>query len=514
MQLFQVVRSLLLFSGLVGSQACASDVVRTQNGDVRGVTSGQTQSFKAIPYAAPPVGALRWLPPEDPANWTGIRDASKFSPECPQTSHFDGKFTGNEDCLYLNVFKQVGANALPVIVFIHGGSNVRGSASQPGMDKDVFLYDGSSLAQKNVVVVTLNYRLGTLGFIGHPKLSETSGYKGSGNYAYMDQIQALKWVQRNIAVFGGNPSNVTLLGHSAGAKGVWVLMSSPLSKGLFHGAIVHSAVREGARRQDEADDVGQQLSKRLGCLNAPDELACMRGKSAEEVVGAMPSGPGSRNYGAVVDRKVLEATPIAVMQGGQHHHVPILQGNVADEMSTLGVGPTDIDTEEKYETAVKSLASKMGASASEMLQLYPSSEYPAPHKAYNALRADMEYLCPSRRVLTAISGKQTEFVGRFFYTHTFSGGPNVQFGAAHGFELLFVFDSLRGARVPPTNDELALVKMFQDTWSSFARTGTPPAFWKRYDAQKDNYAIFDTTMSEAEGLHAKRCKLWDTLPPP
>ena len=162
MHVFQVVRSTLLLSVLLASQACASDLVRTLNGDVRGVTSGQVQSFKAIPYAAPPVGALRWLPPEDPANWTGIRDASRFSPECPTDKVISMENSpAIRDYLYLNVFKQVGANALPVIVFIHGGSNVRGSASSAGDgSRAFFFYDSYRLAQKNVVVVTLNYQLG------------------------------------------------------------------------------------------------------------------------------------------------------------------------------------------------------------------------------------------------------------------------------------------------------------------------------------------------------------------
>ena len=295
-------------------------------------------------------------------------------------------FNGDEDCLYLNIFKPMRADALPVIVFIHGGSNVRGSASQmgpkDGQHKDVHLYDGSSLAKQNVIVVTLNYRLGALGFIAHPKLSETSGYGGSGNYAYMDQIQALKWVQRNIAAFGGNPNNVTVFGQSAGAKGVWVLMTSPLSKGLFHRAIVHSAIREGARRRQDQEERGKELSKSLGCQNGPDELACMRGKSARAVLEAIDHSPGSGNFGGVVDGMVLNDTPIKVMERGQHHPVPILQGNVADELAAApcrSTGaltcPGDIKTEEDYQRAVEKYAASIeGASAPELLRLYPSSD--------------------------------------------------------------------------------------------------------------------------------------------
>jgi para-nitrobenzyl esterase len=457
------------------------------------------------------------MPPQEPDSWTGIRDASNFSPKCPQKRPEDDVFVGSEDCLYLNVFKPSGARALPVIVFIHGGSNVFGSAGQTAPNL-VALYDGSRLAQNgNVVVVTLNYRLGPLGFIGHKKLSEASGYNASGNYAYMDQIQALKWVQRNIAAFGGDPSNVTLFGQSAGAKSVWVHMSSPLSKGLFHCAIVDSALRERARPFDFAEQVGAELSHKLNCSNATDELACMRDKSAKAIVDAMPSAHGSGLYAVVVDGKVLTDSPIDIMQSGHHNHVPILQGNVEEEVSVLNDELSrNIKTQGDYITAVWELARNLpGASAAdsavELLRLYPISEFPSPRQAFNAIFADKDYICSSRRILRALSASQTEFVGRFFYTHAYTDGPLVKYGASHGFELLFIFETLSAAQFSPTPDEAALVKTFQDTWADFARTGTAPLSWKRYDAHTDNYVIFDTAMSESDHLHTKQCDFWDIL---
>jgi para-nitrobenzyl esterase len=515
MQLARVVPLSLFFLGSFGLEACANDpIVRTQNGDVRGVAQGQVESFKALPYAAPPIGPLRWMPSQELENWTGIRDASNFSSHCPQKD--EGKFVGNEDCLYLNVFRPVGARALPVIVFIHGGSNIRGSAGQKGYD-DIHIYDGSQLAQKNVVAVTLNYRLGTLGFIGHPILSASSGYGGSGNYGYMDQIQALKWIQRNIAAFGGDPSNVTLFGQSAGGKSVWVHLTSPLTAGLFHRAVVHSAVREGAKELSSAERVGLDLSQKLNCSNAADELACMRGKSAQQVVAALPSVPGTGLYAGVVDGKVLTGAPIEIIRRGQHHHVPILQGNVEEEVSLLGEEVSNnIRNEEEYKRAVENLVARSipDGSAPELLRRYPGNEYRSFAKAYNAIVADREYLCPSRRVLRALSRSQTEFVGRFLYTHTYSGGPLVKYGASHGFELLFIFDTLKGARVYPTGNELALVKTFQDTWSGFAATGTPPAYWTRYDVQRDDHLIVDHTLSERDHLRSQQCDFWDALRAP
>jgi para-nitrobenzyl esterase len=503
-------------------------IVHTKNGDVRGVLVGQVESFKGLPFAAPPTGKLRWMPPQDPHDWTGIRDASHFSSECPQIDPNKKMFVGSEDCLYLNVFRPSGVTGLPVIVFIHGGSEISGSASQtsppsPRNPHGVVVYDGSRLAQNaNVVVVTLNYRLGPFGYIGHPELSRTSPYGASGNYAYMDQIQALKWVRRNIADFGGDPNKVTLTGHSAGATSVWILMTSPLSKNLFHRAIVYSGVREPAIGYDAAEKAGKELAKALNCPDRSDELqlACMRAKSAKEIIAAAPSTPGSGAYNAVVDKHVLMDSPIAIMRRGRHHHVPILQGNVEGERSRVGdTAAHDITDERTYKMAVeKAVHDKKfppNVSAGELLQLYPASDYskhPLAYnsfaQAYNAIVADENYICPSREVLRALSASQTEFIGRFFYTHVYSAGPYVKFGAAHGFEVPFIFDTLSSMEFSPTADEAALVKTFQNTWSSFARTGTAPQFREKYDAQRDNYVIFDTPMSEGNHLHKEQCEFW------
>jgi len=512
MQLVKLIQILVL--SLFGFSACASEpIVRTQSGDVRGVTHGRAESFKGLPFAAPPVGNLRWMPPAEPANWTGIRDASNFSAKCPQWQENDREdiFIGSEDCLYLNVFRPAGATgALPVMVFIHGGSNVTGSASLTSPNL-VAIYDGSRLAQnENIVVVTLNYRLGPFGFVVHPKLSAASGYGGSGNYAYMDQIQALKWVQRNIAAFGGDPGNVTLFGHSAGAKSVWVHLTSPMSEGLFHRAIVHSGIREGAKTLNDAATIGTTLSQKLNCSNAPDELACMRGKSARQVVSAMPRNTrGTGTYSAVVDNKVLTGPPITIMQQGRHHHVPILQGNVDEEMSLLGESTSSGIDATNYTLSVQAAAINVFfVSPDELLSRYPASNYPSPRQAYNAIFADRNYICASRRVLRALSAGQDQFVGRFFYAHPYSDGRWVKYGASHGFELPFIFDTLNGMEFAPTADEVALAKRFQNTWADFAR-GTIPLSWKRYDSNEDNHVIFDTPMSEGEHLHEALCDFWD-----
>jgi para-nitrobenzyl esterase len=209
------------------------------------------------------------------------------------------------------------------------------------------------------------------------------------------------------------------------------------------------------------------------------------------------------------------------MRRGQHHHVPILQGNVEDERSQSGEKAAhDITDEPTYEMHVREAVQQgkfpPSVSADELLQLYPASDYPSPPQAYNsfaeaynAIFADEMYLCSSREVLKALSTSQDEFVGRFFYTHVYTDGHGVRYGASHGFEVPFIFDTLSSMEFTPTADEAALVKTFQDTWSYFARTGTAPQFWKQYDTQRDNYVIFDTPMSEGVHLHATQCNFWD-----
>ena len=506
----------LLIVGLVGIPAFAdAPVVHTRNGDVLGVLQGSVESFKALPFAAPPVGDLRWRPPQDPADWLGVRDGSKFSSACPQKDP-SGSIIGSEDCLYLNVFRPQGARGLPVMVFVHGGHDATGSAGVT--ENGVAAYDGSELAQNgNVVVVTINYRLGALGFIAHPELSRESGYAGSGNYGYMDQIQALNWVRRNVAAFGGDPDNVTLFGQSSGGGGVMVLLASPLSRGLFHRAIIHSG-QFAIQDLKKAEGDGLSFSKALNCQSAPDELKCMRTKSASEIVVALPGGHasggsarGPSHFLPVVDGWILPHSPLEIIRAGMHHHVPVLIGNAAEETSWIYYNESiNIHTDQEYIDTVKK---NYGKIASEVLNLYPSGDYPSPRQAYNAISADHLFVCPAQRLTQAVSGSQSDFVGRFLYTHVLSG-PLGFFGASHGFDLLFVFGTFGIYQLTPTPDEVTLKEKFQKTWTDFARSGRPGDFWNRYDASQDNYAIFNTPMSSGSQLRTKQCDYWSPVGKP
>jgi para-nitrobenzyl esterase len=516
---------LTLILGSVATTAFAdAPIVHTQNGDVLGVYQRSVESFKGLPFAAPPLGDLRWKPPQDPADWLGVRDGSKFSAACPQPlkDRASGLVSviGREDCLYLNVFRPQRAQGLPVIVFIHGGHNVTGSAVLA--ENGVAVYDGSELAQNgNVVVVTINYRLGALGFIAHPALSDRSGYLASGNYGYMDQIQALKWVNRNIAAFGGDPNNITLFGQSAGGGGVLVLMVSPLSQGLFHRAIIHSG-QFRTNRLNAAEHAGGSLPQQLNCQGAADLLDCMRNRHAGDVVLAMPGHPGGGNVSGpthflpVVDGWVLPDDPLEIIREGKHNHVPLLIGSVAEETSWVYENDAiNIYTEQDYNNEV--MKDYTNPTATQLLNLYPSSDYPSPRdgykaksprQAYNAISADHWFVCPAQRLVQALSVYQSEFVGRFLYTRVLSGDEGVSFGASHGFDLVFVFGTFGYYRLTPTPDEQTLRDKFQKVWTDFARSGNPGNFWDRYEPAQDNYAIFNTPMSSGTRLRTKQCDHW------
>jgi len=514
-----------------------TQVVHTQNGDVRGVVLDAAESFKRLPYAAPPVGDLRWKPPADPDNWNGVKDAKEFSFVCPQMQSIP---IGDEDCLYLNVFRPKDAQGpLPVIVFIHGGHNATDSASW--IHNGVNTYDASDFAKNgNVVVVTINYRLGALGFIAHPALSKESKGAGSGNYGYMDQLQALKWVHRNIAAFGGDPDNVTLMGASSGGGGITVLMTSPQSKGgLFHRAIIHSG-QFRFQTLEQAEDTGRTFSQTLGC-QPPHELRCMRyNRTWQDIVKAMPGGHdgggsvnGPRHFLPVVyDGGFLPAPPLEIIRQGKHHHVPILIGNAVEETSWIYFADSkDIHTEHDYRKTIKDEYKPI---ADQVLRLYPANDFielvpdyvevegalrlrptiqPSPRKAYNAISADRWFVCPARSLLQALSVSQSEFVGRFLSTRTLPGTMGY-LGASHGFDVVTVFGTFGYLGDPPVNtvtptpDDLALTVKFQKTWADFARSGNPGDFWNRYDAAQDNYVMFNKPMSTGTHLRKAQCDYW------
>jgi para-nitrobenzyl esterase len=348
-----------------------SNIVKTANGLIEGVTSPQTgiRTFRGIPFAAPPVGDLRWKPPQPVANWEGVRRADQFGPRAMQLPMFgDMNFRSNgvsEDCLYLNVWTpaQSDQERLPVLVYFYGGGNMAGDGSEPR-------YDGESMARRGIVALTVNYRLTVFGFLAHPELSAESPHGASGNYGYLDQAAALHWVQENIAAFGGDPARLTIAGESAGSISVSAQMVSPLAKDLIAGAIgesgalIHPSL--GPVPLAEAEQAGLAFAE----LAEASSLAELRAMSAEQLleVTAQPDFPFAT---ATIDGYFLPKAPAELYAAGEQAQVPLLVGWNSEEMNyRMLLGPQE-PTPENFAQVVRAL---YGDQADEVLRLYPTSD--------------------------------------------------------------------------------------------------------------------------------------------
>lgn len=482
--------------------------VITKSGAVTGEKVGTMWSWKGIPYAAPPVGDLRWKPPVEPACWNGEKTTTAFGPACPQAT--DGTtVSGNEDCLSLAVWAADGAKDAPVLVFIHGGSNLVGSASS---------HDGAELAARSgAVVVAMEYRLGALGFFAHPQLDAESPNKVSGNYGILDQRAALQWVQANIQGFGGDPKKVVLFGQSAGAEDTLVHIASPLSKGLFAAAIAESG-GGGAPPLAKVENSMQAVVDGVGCGSAPDVLACMRALPAEQLAGlAAAHGPLEKGlkYGPTADGYVLTASPLQVFAAGQHNHVPIVLGTNSEE---TGVASPKITTEEEYETA---LTAQYGARATQLLTQYPASRFATPRQAYVHATTDVIWTCPIRGFARTLATHQTEPVFRYQFTWAAPGTVGAAFGASHGLELAFLFRDFSnipgGSGFTPSAADLQLSEAMQGYWARMG-SGSPNApsapAWPAYDASTDPYLDLGSTIEAKAGLSTADCDFIDSLVQP
>jgi para-nitrobenzyl esterase len=516
-------------AGDAGADAatCGADVtpgpgvVVTDRGGVRGVTAGDTWAFLGVPYAAPPLGALRWTPPQDLECAAGLRDANAFSPKCPQLDA-DGNFLGDEDCLYLNVWTPAdapAAAALPVLFFIHGGGHVQGSTSEVSRTGE-HIYDGAALAaQARAVVVTINYRLGALGFATAPALTAGDPRGVSGNYGTLDAIAALGWVQRNIAAFGGDPDHVLVFGESAGAVQTCVLVASPLAAGLFSAAAVESGGCV-ANEQSAAEAFAATFFDAAGCGTAADVAACLRSLSAEAVVKALPQPPDvagkSGGYASNIDGQVLPGKPLDLIRSGAHNHVPILVGVNSDETSRS----VPQLTLEEYRQRVYALARGDTTVGDLILARYPVADYgDSPRRAFVALTSDVKFICPSRTTARAAVAGQTEPVFRYFFTHAFqNAGATVQaLGAWHGIELPYVFYLLDLSGYTPTAGEVTLADAIVGYWSRLASAGDPNLAgappWPAYEAATDPYLQLEDPIQAGTGVRTAPCDFWDSLIP-
>jgi para-nitrobenzyl esterase len=435
---------------------------------------------------------------------------------CPQSdSTGTAPVTGDEDCLQLNVWtpEDAGATPLPVLFWIHGGGFTGGSAVE--QQAGVALYDGQALAEKtHAVVVTTNYRVGVLGFLAHPALAGEADDGATGNYGLLDQIAALRFVQRNVRAFGGDPAHVTIAGESAGGESVCLLVASKLTSGLFQGAIMESGGCK-ANTLADAETYGAKVVQAAHCDTASDVPACLRAVPATDMVNALPvtidvagiTGP----YGGVIDQSFLAGAPSAVITSGAHQHVPMIVGSNSDETSRTVPIQQDA-TEAAYEAAVKAL---FGALAPAVLTHYPASNYASPWAAYVAVTSDAKFTCGARRIIRALRKGQTEPVFRYFFTHGLASAPrNQALGAWHGIDVLFVFDHLALAGYVPSAGEQTLSDSIGAYWSSFAASATPSAAssptWPPSD-DADAYLELATPSQLGAGVRTEQCNFWDTL---
>jgi para-nitrobenzyl esterase len=487
------------FVGFVPTRVTAAaelDQVKTESGVVSGIPGLKpgVEVFKGIPFAAPPVGELRWRAPQPPASWTGVRKGDKFAAICPQkTDDLDsiyyldpGPQTLSEDCLYLNVWTpaRTGTERLPVMVWIYGGGFDHGSGTEK-------YYWGDDLAHKGAVVVTFNYRVGVLGFLAHPDLTRESANHASGNYALLDQVAALAWVRKNIAAFGGDPTRVTIFGQSAGAASVGLLTVSPLAKGLFQRAAAESGgigVAQSGRGLAVAEQAGVKFAGSLGAHS----IAELRAKTPDQ----LRSVPGQ--WRPIVDGYVLPMEPAAALKEGKQNDVPLIAGWVANEGGARHSTATSA-------SAIAEAHATYGDQAATFLKFFPADTDAHARASFYALAADRTGAGQRNWLnLETQSGKSKTYLYLFSKLPafppgaSFREGPPAQLGAYHAVDLIYVFDHLYLKNWPWTAADHQVADDMSSFWVNFAATGDPNGkglpSWPAYDEQQPQAMNFDDSI--------------------
>jgi para-nitrobenzyl esterase len=463
-------------------------IARTENGLVRGTVGDGFRTFVGIPFAAPPVGSLRWRPPSPARSWQGVRDATRPGSPCPALPTLiagDSSKGGstNEDCLFLNVSTPNPLrHRLPVMVWIHGGGFVNGAGTD---------YDATVLTAKaNTIVVTINYRLGPFGFLALPGLSAEARDRASGNFGLQDQQAALKWVRRNIAGFGGDPRNVTIFGESAGGLSVCAQLASPTAGGLFQRAITESGpCIAQSRTLSTAEAAGVALAAKLGCTDAATQVACMRGKAVPDILAAGGGSLGS--FGPVVGGDLLPRQIPEAISSGRFNRVPVMEGTNHDEYRLFVAALFDLRspvTPAQYQALV---ADRFGANAPKVLAKYPLASFASPSEALATVITDAVFACPAR----AADGLLAAHVRTFAYEFNDPNAPEflitdpvMPLLAFHAAEIPYIFQP-PDAGIFFNGEQLALSDQMIRYWSRFAATGSPngprtPA-WPRYTTHTD-----------------------------
>ena len=486
-------------------------------------------AYKGVPYVAPPIGELRWRPPVAAAAWTGVFNADSYPPFCPQPDNNLGEVGGVEDCLYLNVWTPAdrGVNeSLPVMVFLHGGGNFLGSSTSPlngtlENTNSTPTYEGQRLsAHGRVVVVTLNYRLGVLGFLTHPGLIDEEGY--SGNYGLMDQIEALKWVQRNIAAVGGDSERVMLFGQSGGGRDVCLLVTSPKAAGLFSRAAMHS-IPCGNQPYSQAVTTRNALLAEMSCqtdgatsteLTAAEQVACMRGKDAiglVSAVSAQPLGLASGAFRPTIDGNIITGIARSLFASGDYNHMPMIIGTNGLEYAHRW---TDI-TAAQYPGYINAT---FGSDAAAVLAQYPinRSDFAGDgSKAYSTVMSDKNAVCPTRSLAASIAASQADDLFYYRFHQVLSTTDRKGDGAYHTTELLYLFQHMSGDAFSATDDERFTEAAMLEYWTSFAATGVPSgdglATWLNHDATDEYYLSINSTLELLQRAKESDCEFWNGL---
>jgi carboxylesterase type B len=474
-----------------------ANIVRTESGQVSG-EGGEVLSYKGIPFAAPPVGDLRWKPPQRAASWSGVKACTAFGDDPMQNPvpSLRGPRV-SEDCLTLNIWTPATRSAvLPVLVYLYGGGYALGSGS-------IVTYDGDALARKGAVVVTVNYRVGIFGFLAHPGLSKESSHGASGNYGLLDQIAALKWVRENIAGFGGDPGCVTLFGESAGGGSIAALLTSPLAEGLFHRAILQSPGALGPI-------LSRAEAERSAVAALGDDIAALRAAPAQELFSKTAQAAGGtrslfvgRPLVPIHDGWVLPEAPRGAFAAGHFHKMPMMIGGCAEE-GPFFVANMPVKTLADYRAF---LQGGFGKFADEALSLYPAASDAGGVKAVGDAFADVIFNYGVRG-LARINAKAERRTYRFLFAQS-PGGRGTP--PTHVEDVPYVFGNLEaprfGQKPPVTEKDREVSAAMMGAWLRFAAKGDPNGgglVWQPYDPAKDNYLAFGDPIAPGAGWRTKQ----------
>jgi para-nitrobenzyl esterase len=494
--------AIVLISATLPLSAAITQPVKVEGGLVSGVPGNDSSimTFKSIPFAAPPVGNLRWRAPQPVVAWKGLHATDKYPPSCiqdiptsnpPWTYEFMPHNEIGEDCLYLNVFTAAAtaSEKRPVFVYIYGGGFRQGGTAVP-------IYDGEGLAKRGLVVVTINYRVGVMGFLAHPELTKESGHQSSGNYALLDQIAALQWIQRNVAKFGGDPGNVTIAGQSAGGAAVHDLTASPLARGLFQRAIVQSGgstiaragMGGGIQSLADAEKDGEKFAE----SKAAHSLAELRAMSWQDLLKPNSSPQNNPRFAPIADGYVMPAPFMTVIAEGKQNDVVTLTGSALGELGGIS-GPQEPVTLSEFQARAHQ---RFGNASDEFLKLYPAATDQEAQTAQKQSAIDQalvaQYLWARVRSKTA----KTK-VYEYLWDHTLPGPDSAKYGAFHSSDLLYTLNNLNTSDRPFTDQDRKIAAMMSNYWANFIATGNPNGkglpFWPAVDEKPAVMELGDKT---------------------